>query len=77
MIVNKYSGSGQKRKVKSFSLRLIPNFTDTQNKISMKRIQSILAVILVAGALMSSCSSQKKACAAYSSIEYNNPADNG
>lgn len=76
MVVKKITNSIQKRKANSISLRLIPIFTVTQNNISMKRIHSLLAVVLLAGALMSSCGSQKKACAAYSSVEYTDPADN-
>lgn len=65
-----------KRKANSISLQHISIFTDIQNNIPMKRFQSILAILLLAGGLMASCSTQKKACAAYSSIETHQPAEN-
>ena len=75
-IVNKKVKSRKERKANSISLRQIPNFTDTQNKLPMKRIKTFIALALLMGAVMTACSSQQKSCAAYSSVEYQNPADN-
>jgi hypothetical protein len=43
----------------------------------MKRIATFFTLVFVAGVILSSCGSQRQACAAYSSIEHHDPADNG
>lgn len=43
----------------------------------MKRIATFFTLVFVAGVILSSCGTQRKACAAYSSIEHVDPADNG
>jgi hypothetical protein len=76
-IVNKKVKLKQERIAKRFSLRRFPNFSERQNTLPMKRIKTLLAIVVILGAVMTACSSQKQSCAAYSEIEYQNPADNG
>jgi len=49
----------------------------TQVKFSkMKKSIGFILIALFGVAILSSCSSQKQACAAYSKVEYRQPADN-
>lgn len=77
--MNKYLGFQFKRISNKVNFRRFNYFSaiPIKNQIPMKRIFSLVALLALAGVLTTSCGTQKKACAAYSSVEQHNPADNG
>jgi hypothetical protein len=77
MIVNKKMHAYADFLWNSISLRQIINFRDNKTDLVMKRIATFFTLVFVAGIILSSCGTQRQACAAYSSVEQHQPADNG